>query len=80
MRSMKRTTLILEEGCMAAVRELAHREGRTLTAMVNELLTEAVLRRRNAPSESTFELPGFEMGEPRIHLGDRDALETLLKE
>jgi hypothetical protein len=62
---------------MDAVRELAHREGRQLSEVVNELLVEGVQRRR-ARRVRTFELPGFSMGRPRVNLGDRNALEALM--
>ena len=42
---MKRTTLVLEDGCMDAVRELARKEGRQLSQVVNDLLIEGVRRR-----------------------------------
>ena len=43
---MKRTTLVLEDGCMDAVRELARKEGRQLSQVVNDLLIEGVRRKK----------------------------------
>jgi hypothetical protein len=74
---MKRTTLILEESCMRSVRELARREDRQISEVVNELLVEGLQRRRTKPRTS-FELPTFDMGRPRVNLGDRNALEALM--
>lgn len=74
---MKRTTLILEEGCMEAVRELAHREGRPISEVVNELLAEG-LQKRRSKSAARFDPPRFRMGAPRIDIADRDALETAM--
>jgi hypothetical protein len=76
---VKRTTLVLEDGCMEAVRQLAHKEGRTLSSVVNELLAEGAQRRRRAPRRSTLKLPTYSMGRPRVDLGDRDALETAME-
>ena len=75
---MKRTTLILEDGCMDGVRRLARAERRTLSEVVNELLIEGVQRRRTKRPAPAFTLPSFRMGEPRVNLGDRNALEALM--
>ncbi|MDH3524046.1 MAG: hypothetical protein OES32_10710 [Acidobacteriota bacterium] len=75
---MKRTTLVLEEGCMDGVREIAHKESRQISEVVNELLAEGLARRipRVAPP---LELPVFSMGRPRVNLADRDALEQAME-
>jgi predicted DNA-binding ribbon-helix-helix protein len=75
---MKRTTLILEDGFMDAVREIAHREKRKLSEVVNELLAEGLARRARREIDS-FELPVFSMGRPRVNLADRDALEQAME-
>ena len=76
--AMKRTTLILEDGCMEGVREIAHRENRKISEVVNELLAEGLARR--TPLEAgDFELPVFSMGRPRVNLADRDALEQAME-
>ena len=62
---------------MNAVRELARREGRTMSEVVNELLREGVQRRKRR-SRPGFALPAFRMGRPRVNLGDRNALEALM--
>lgn len=74
---MKRTTLVLEDSCMDGIRELAHREGRQLSEVVNEILAEGLQRRRQRRRRS-LTLPAYAMGHPRVNLGDRDALETLM--
>jgi len=74
---MKRTTLVLEDACIDGVRDLAQREGRQLSEVVNQLLAEG-LQRRRAPKRRGFTLPVFSMGKPRVHLGDRNALEALM--
>ncbi len=75
---MKRTTLILEDACMDGVRELARRENRTISEVVNDLLTDGLHRRRAAKRKRVFQLPTFAMGRPRVNLGDRNALEALM--
>jgi hypothetical protein len=74
---MKRTTLVLEDACMDGVREVARREGRQLSDVVNDLLAEG-LQRRRARRRAAFDLPVFSMGRPRVNLGDRNALEALM--
>jgi hypothetical protein len=74
---MKRTTLVLEEACLDGVRDLAHREGRAMSDVVNEILAEGLQRRRST-RRAGLELPTFSMGRPRVNLGDRNALEALM--
>lgn len=74
---MKRTTLILEDSCMKAVRDLAQHENRQMSQVVNELLAEGLQRRRSCKAAS-FELPTFHMGRPKVNLSDRNALEALM--
>lgn len=74
---MKRTTLILEEGCLEGVKDLARKENRTMSDVVNEILADGI-QNRKVERSGAFELPVFDMGEPRVHLGDRDALEAAM--
>lgn len=74
---MARTTLILEDGCIAGVRDLARRQGRTMGEVVNELLAEG-LRRRRTRRRDPVTLPAHPMGRPRVNLADRNALEALM--
>ena len=76
---MKRTTLILEEGCLEGVKNLARKENRTMSEVVNEILAEGI-QKRSASESLDFELPTFQMGEARIDLGDRDALEAAMED
>ena len=76
---MKRTTLILEEGCLDGVKSLARKENRTMSEVVNEILAEGI-QRRSSRAVTEFELPSFEMGEARVNLGDRDALEAAMED
>jgi hypothetical protein len=74
---MKRTTLILEDGCMEAVRDLARKEGRQLSQVVNDLLLEGIRGKRQR-GRTRIKLPAFSMGRPRVNLGNRHALEALM--
>jgi hypothetical protein len=74
---MKRTTLILEDAVLDAIRHLAHRERKSLSDIVNALLVEGLERRKRRPT-TEFTLPSFPMGKPRVNLGDRNVLEALM--
>ena len=74
---MKRTTLVLEDACMDQIRDLARRERRQMSEIVNELLVQG-LRQRTERHARAFELPTFKMGRPKANLGDRNALEALM--
>jgi len=69
--------LILEDGCMEAVRDLARKEGRQLSQVVNDLLLEGIRGKRQR-GRTRVKLPAFSMGRPRVNLGDRHALEALM--
>ena len=79
IRRMKRTTLILNEKCMEKVRELARVENRQISEIVNDLLLEGLMRREQHKERTEFSLPSFPMGEPRVNLADRDALESVME-
>jgi hypothetical protein len=64
---------------MREVRELAHQKNRQISQIVNDLLLEGLANRRARPPQNVT-LPKFHMGEPRVNLSDRDALEALMKE
>ena len=69
--------MILEDGCMEAVRNLARKEGRQLSQVVNELLLEGIRGKRQR-GRTRVKLPAFSMGRPRVNLGNRHALEALM--
>lgn len=75
---MERTTLILEDACMDGVRELARREHREISRVVNELLAEG-LQRQQMTKPRLCELPAYRMGQPKENLADRDALEAAME-
>lgn len=78
LKHMKRTTLVLEDSCMDGVRDLARREMRDISAVVNELLRDG-LRRRNERLPKRFDLPVHAMGRPRVNVADREALERIME-
>ncbi|MBI5507618.1 MAG: hypothetical protein HY903_02580 [Deltaproteobacteria bacterium] len=62
---------------MRRVRDLARREGRQISEVVNELLVAGLIQRR-AKKSAPRALPAFNMGRPRVNLSDRDALEAVM--
>ncbi len=62
---------------MANVRDLARRQNRQISQVVNELLLESLVRRKKGPRPKSS-LRSFAMGRPRVNLGDRNALESLM--
>ncbi len=78
LTDMKKTTLILEDGCMEGVRRLANEQGRTVTAIVGELLVEGVQRRLEPREPWPLDLPSFDMGTPEVDIADREALDRLM--
>ena len=75
---MKRTTLVLEDACMDSVREIAHREHREISCVVNALLAEG-LQRRKLAQPRVRALPVYRMGRPKVNLADRDAIEAAME-
>jgi hypothetical protein len=62
---------------MRAVKEIARKENRQLSQVVNELLVEGLMRRKRR-TQAPLKLPVFRMGKPKVNLGDRNALEALM--
>lgn len=73
---MKRTTLILQEQTVADVKQIAAREGRTLSQVVDEMLRAGVAQRRRAVRDrpAKVRLPVFETGRPHVNIADRGQL------
>lgn len=64
---------------MEEIRGIARRERRPMSAVVNELLSEGLVR-RNQPLSQEFRLPKFDMGRPPVDLADRDSLESVMED
>lgn len=71
---MKRTTLILDERSFSQIKQLAAKEGRTLSSITDELLREGLARRQRHRMPEVRTLPSFSMGRPVVDLADRDRL------
>ena len=69
--------MILEDSSVDGIRDLARKQGKTLSQVANELMVEG-LERRKTKRRPDFKLPTFSMGTPRLNLGDRNALEALM--
>jgi hypothetical protein len=76
---MKRTTLMLSNGTLAALKRLASKRGQALSTVANELLAEG-LRRACAIKEHTVFLPVFDMGQPSVNIADRNELSRVLSD
>ncbi len=63
---------------MDGVRELARREHREISRVVNALLAEG-LQRKQLAKPRICELPVYRMGRPKVNLADRDALEAAME-
>lgn len=63
---------------MDGVRDLARKEVRDISAVVNELLRDG-LRLRSERQPTRFELPVYAMGRPRVNVADREALERAME-
>jgi hypothetical protein len=74
---MKRTTLVLEESCLEGIRNLAHHKGKNLSEVANELFAEG-LHRQKTRGRPEFKIVNYSMGKPRVNLGDRNAVESLM--
>ena len=69
--------MILEEATLDAVRDLARREKRDMSEIVNEALRDG-LRLRKREVAPMLELPSYGMGRTLTNLADRDALEQVM--
>ncbi len=77
---MKRTTLILTEHILKDLKSLASKQGRTLSALVDQCLRDGLLRMSKRPDKGKLELPSFAMGQARVNVADRDQLEEFLND
>lgn len=78
MDSMTRTTLILDEMLMKHLKRLAQAQRRTLTDLVGEILAEGVVQREQRARVPAPKLPTYPMGELRVDLANRHAVELSL--
>ena len=72
-----RTTLDIDDPVLNEVKALHKKEGRSLGAIVSELLAEALARRRSSRARPTFRWTSREM-KPLVDLSDKDAVHAAL--
>ncbi|NBR72152.1 MAG: hypothetical protein EBT75_08685 [Proteobacteria bacterium] len=75
---MKRTTLILENAVMDAIKKQSLAAGVDMSELVNEFLRQGLIQKRTKPKQQPS-LPVFNMGKPHFNLADRDALERAME-
>jgi hypothetical protein len=75
---VKRTTLILENAVMDAIKRESHAAGVDMSQLVNEFLRQGLIQKRAKPKHLPS-LPVFKMGKPHFNLADRDALERAME-
>ena len=75
-----RTTLVIPDELMVRARREAGRQGRSLSAWVTEAVARrlADLEEGGPQPRAAFALPRRAMGEPRVDLADRAALERAM--
>jgi hypothetical protein len=72
-----RTTLDVDDPILREVRDIHEREGRSMGAVVSELLADALSRRRAKAPPSSFQWNARSMG-ARVDLSDKDAVFAVL--
>lgn len=77
-----RTTVRLDEDLMDAVRGLAHRQGTTFTALVDQALRELLLKQSQPARRQPVRLPTFKGNglQPGVDLDDSARLLDLMGE
>jgi len=71
---MKRTTLALDERQFTELKKLAAEEGRTLSAVTEEVLRAGLASKRRRTSRKLSRQPAWNMGKAKANLADRAAL------
>ena len=72
-----RTTLDIDPPILKEVKSLHEREGRSMGAIVSELLAEALARRRSPRATPPFRWTSRTM-KPRVDLSDKEAVYAAL--
>jgi len=75
-----KTTLSLDGPLMRRLKALAAERGTTLSALVDDFLRHSLKAATAAAAapRGRLRLPSYDMGAPRVDLGDREALEDLM--
>jgi hypothetical protein len=72
-----RTTLDIDDPILKEVRTLHEREGRSMGAIISELLAEALARRRSSVARPSFSWTSREM-KALVDLSDKEAVHAVL--
>jgi hypothetical protein len=72
-----RTTLDIDDPILREVKALHEREGRSMGAVVSELLAEALARRRSSRARPSFRWTSRDM-KPLVDLSDKEAVYAAL--
>jgi hypothetical protein len=75
--NIMRTTVDIDDPILREVKAIHEREGRSMGAVVSELLADALARRRAAPRRPTFQWISRPMN-ARVNLADKDAVYAAL--
>jgi hypothetical protein len=77
-----RTTLRIDEQLLRDVKVVATESGRTITAVIEDLLRESLARRRQAPAKKRVTLPTFDGGGlmPGVDINNSAALLDIMEE
>jgi hypothetical protein len=72
-----KTTLVIDDNVMKALKREAAARGRTMSELVETALRMLLRSRRRSPDVP--ELPVFDGGSARVNIADRDALYDLME-
>jgi hypothetical protein len=72
-----RTTLDIDDPILKEVKALHEREGRSMGAVVSELLAEALARRRSSRARPAFRWTSRDM-KPLVDIADKEAVYAAL--
>jgi hypothetical protein len=72
-----RTTLDIDDPILKEVRTLHEREGRSMGAIISELLAEALARRRSSGARPSFRWTSRDM-KALVDLSDKEAVHAVL--
>jgi hypothetical protein len=69
-----RTTLVIDDEVFREIKKRAAAEGRTLSAVTEEVMRRGLALSRPSKTRRVEKLPSFSMGKPAIDIADRDQL------
>jgi hypothetical protein len=75
--NIMRTTIDIDDPILREVKTLHEREGKSMGAVVSELLADALARRRASPRRPTFRWTSRPMN-ARVNLADKEAVYAAL--